>query len=148
MSREIITKKDIERAQYREATSGSLASAPSASSDADDYSTRLLKYVPAEVIAVYLTLEGIIRATGTPQAGLFWGVFIILLILTPLYLWRVTKVTKWAQLSLSTLSFAIWVFTLGGPFVLLSWYQPIHGAILLPLYTFAVPIFEPEREKR
>jgi hypothetical protein len=37
----------------------------------------------------------------------------------------------------------VWAFSLGGaPFSTLpaSWVMPIYGAVLLPLYTFAVPL--------
>jgi hypothetical protein len=115
----------------------------------DDYKSKLLKFIPAEVVALYLTLDGVIKAAGSqlplPQNENLWLVFWVLLIATPLYLWRVTYVTKWLQLVISTLSFAIWVFTLGGPFTGLGWYKPVEGALLLPLYTFFVPMFY-ERE--
>jgi len=108
----------------------------------DDYKSRLLKYIPAEVVAVYLTLDGVVKAAASqlPLKATLWVVFCVLLIATPLYLWRVAHVTKKPQLAVSTVSFAVWVFTLGGPFAGLGWYQPAYGALLLPLYTFLIPI--------
>lgn len=48
------------------------------------------------------------------------GCFIILLIITPIYIWRVTTVTELppavSQIIISTLLFAVWLFALGGPF--------------------------------
>ncbi|HEV2389039.1 MAG TPA: hypothetical protein VGS20_17495 [Candidatus Acidoferrales bacterium] len=107
----------------------------------DDYKSRLLKYIPTEVVAVYLTIAGIVHASGSglPRPTLS-VVFVVLLVATPLYLWRVLQVTKAPQLAVSTVSFAVWVFTLGGPFASAGWYRPAYGAILLPLYTFMVPI--------
>jgi hypothetical protein len=108
----------------------------------DDYKSRLLKLIPTEVVAVYLTLDGVVKAAASqlPKNETLWVIFFILLIATPFYLWRVTGVTKTPQQLISTISFAVWVFTLGGPFAGLGWYQPAYGALLLPLYTFLIPI--------
>lgn len=69
--------------------------------------------------------------------------FLALLALTPLYIWRATteagKPAAKAQIIVSTISFAVWVFALGGPFASLGWYIPAYGALLLPIYTIAVP---------
>lgn len=72
MGREIVTNEDV----HRRATSGGLATAiPQPGSGVDDYSNRLLKYIPAEVIAVFLTIEGILLTAESLQLGLFWVVF-------------------------------------------------------------------------
>lgn len=109
---------------------------------ADDYQSRLLKYIPAEVIAVYLTLDSILRSARDqiPLQLWLWIIFAVLLVGTPLYLWRVSKVTKKRQLIISTIAYALWVFTLGGAFASQAWYRPVYGALLLPLYTFFVPV--------
>ena len=108
----------------------------------DDYKDKLVKYIPAEAVAAYLTLDGIIRssATGNSIRTGLWVAFVIGLIGTPLYLWRLQGVTSPLQLSISTLSFAIWVFALGGAFALYSWYHPWIASVLLVAYTFLVPV--------
>jgi hypothetical protein len=109
---------------------------------ADTYQSRLFKYIPAEVIAVYLTLDGILRTSNVtmPIGILLWLIFALLMLGTPLYLWRVANITRKSQLLISAVSFGIWIFAVGGPFTYLSWYNPLYGALLLPLYTFFVPI--------
>jgi len=109
---------------------------------ADDYQSRLLKYIPAEVIAVYLRLDSVIRSAKDqiPSQLWLWIIFAVLLVGTPLYLWRVSKVAKKGQLIISTIAFAVWVFALGGAFGSQGWYHPVYGALLLPLYTFFVPV--------
>jgi Kef-type K+ transport system membrane component KefB len=67
-------------------------------------------------------------------------VFLALLVGTWFYLERLQKVSKRQQLIVSTVAFAIWTFSLGGPFADFAWYSPIYGAVLLPLYTFAVAL--------
>jgi hypothetical protein len=109
----------------------------------DSYSDRLLKYIPPEVIALYLTLVGIVSASANNDTNaLRWGVLGFCLVGTPLYLWRVAKVRKALQLIISTVGFAVWAFSLGQPFSSYGWYQPIYSALLLPAYTFLIPIVE------
>jgi hypothetical protein len=85
-----------------------------------------------------------LKAVTGVQANLYWLIFIVLLILTPLYTWRVTTEAglpvAYVQVVVSTLSFIVWVFAIGGPFSLLSWYQPVYGSILLILFTLIPPL--------
>jgi hypothetical protein len=112
----------------------------------DRYTDRLLKYIPTEVVVLYVSLDSIIRK-APPQIRrgvVLWVVFVSLLIGTWFYLARVEHVTKRQQLFISTVGFAIWVFSLGGPFESLSWYSPFYGAVLLPLYTFGISLVKAE----
>ena len=109
----------------------------------DDYKQKLYKYIPAEVVALYLTLDALLRAAGEMGGWLPWLVCGFCFLATPLYLCRVAGVKRASQLAVSTVAFAVWAFTLGGPFTALSWYRPIYGGLLLPAYTFLIPIFGP-----
>ena len=108
----------------------------------DNYLTKLIKYIPSEIVALYITLLGIATTAKTEIAFelITWLIFLIGIIGTLLYLWRIEKVTNWLQLSISTIAFVIWAFALGGPFANLSWYHPVYGALILPVYTFFIPI--------
>lgn len=141
MPRTIVTQRDIDAAP---ATTGTPAPREVRT---DDFNTRVLKYIPAEVIAVYVFIQGVINQAdpSTPNETLLWIAFGVLLALTPLYLWRVQNVTKAVQLVICTVAFAVWVFSLGGPFAFFTWYAPIYGAVLLPLFTFAAGIIIPAR---
>ncbi len=108
----------------------------------DNYTSRLLKYIPAEVIALYLTLDALIRTSEQLPISVYWIVFVVCLVLTYFYLRRVEKVGKNIQLLISVIAYCVWVFAIGGPFVYLNWYQPIYGGLLLPTYTLAVAIIE------
>ena len=108
----------------------------------DDYTSRLLKYVPTEVIALYLTLASLIRSGQEVGVSWEWFIFLVGVIATPLYLWRLQRVRKTLQLVLSTVAFAVWVFAIGGPFAQLAWYAPVYGGILLCIYTFLIPVIE------
>lgn len=108
---------------------------------ADDYKDKLLKQIPAEAIAAYLTLDGVIRSSahGSAIAAWLWVAFFVGLTGTPLYLWRLQSVTSPVQLSVSTVSFALWVFALGGAFARYSWYNSWYASVVLVSFTFLVP---------
>ena len=89
---------------------------------ADDYLTRLLKYIPAESVALWIALYGIVTGASSeiPIDIVTWLIFIALAILTPLYLWRIAKVTSEMQIAISFTQYAIrtrqyyfYVLTLG-----------------------------------
>ena len=108
----------------------------------DDYFTQIIKYIPSEAVALYVTLYGVVAAAKTqiPFETILWIIFILGIVGTPSYLWRITKVNDMTQLAISTVAFVVWVFALGGPFANLSWYNTVYGAIALVVYTFFVPI--------
>lgn len=108
----------------------------------DDYGAKLLKYIPVEVITVYIALDALIRSSPVMDLSLYWFIFVFGIVATPLYLWRIQKVHKNLQLIISTVAFAVWIFAIGGPFSYMDWYNPIYGGIFLTIYTFLIPIIE------
>ncbi len=116
----------------------------------DTYIEQVVKYIPSEIVAAYLFLDGILKSSEKVTETFFWGVFLFLLAATPAYIWAITaekeectgKVRKpaWDQIVISFFSFAVWVFAIGGPFTYLSWYHPVYGSSLLVLFTFLPPI--------
>jgi len=96
----------------------------------------------------YIAIDGVLRTSYSPNVwserktlqALLWTTFTALTVLTPFWLYRVMRVRRPSQLFISTLSVPVWLFALGGPFVLLDWYEPAFGAIVLPLYTLIIPI--------
>ncbi|PSB02775.1 hypothetical protein [Merismopedia glauca] len=111
----------------------------------DGYQDRLLKYIPADINAAWIALSGIVKSTTTiPQNAVLWVLFVILLILTPIWIWIGTKESKKpvakTQIVVSTVAFFIWVFALGEPFAtsFKDFYQPVYGSLLLILYTLIV----------
>ena len=148
MSREVITETNVQEAKLRKASAGGLAAGGAEKvPTADEYSDRLIKYIPSEVVSVYLFADGLLRSSENqiPKNTLQWTVFAILLVMTPFYLRRIQKVKKYQQLAIATISFAAWVFTLGGPFTQFTWYHSVYGLLLLPIYTFGIAIFKAEK---
>ncbi|MGD9558282.1 MAG: hypothetical protein AB7V25_14755 [Mangrovibacterium sp.] len=156
MGRQIITEKDLrgfydldestasskEYAEKEEPREKKDATALNAKSK-DDYFNRLLKYIPAEIVGLYLTLVNITNTQSVAE-WISWFVFALCLVLTPLYLWRVLKVSKSTQLIISTLSFVVWAYALGGPFEQSGLFSNVFAAVLLPIYTVLIPIIKPE----
>jgi hypothetical protein len=120
------------------------------------YYDKLVKLIPSEIIGAYLVLSNILGyAGGNIQAKAFPGtvteaemrpvliqiVFFILLILTPVYLKKISRVNNVVQLAVTTISFVIWVYTLGGPFIVWGIYYSIIGSVVLVLWSVIVPIF-------
>lgn len=117
----------------------------------DGYFDRLLKYIPSDVVGLWLAGSGLIQgqADDRSRAGLLWLLFVVGLVFSFFWTRKQTaeagKPTAWQQIVLSCGSFAVWVFAIGGPFAQLSFYQPLYGSLLLLLYTSAIPLLPPPR---
>jgi hypothetical protein len=139
-------RDSVGRLWHKEDTSPPYARVDPLSQRVDNYTDRLLKYIPAESVALYLTLQGIVSSSveGRALYTWLWFAFGIGIIGTPLYLWRVQQVSKRVQLAVSTAAFSVWVFALGGAFASLPWYEPFLGSMLLVIFTFFVPLLSPD----
>lgn len=117
--------------------------------DKQQFADKVLKFIPTEIIGAYMALAGFlgfgpIETTAEKDHMpfiLIQVVFFILLVLTPLYLWKVSNVTHKLQLGISTISFAVWVYTLGGPFNVWNLYNPYISSVILVLWSLIPPIF-------
>ncbi|WP_139812064.1 hypothetical protein [Ensifer aridi] len=116
--------------------------------EVDKYADRVIKYIPTEIVSLYLFVSHIIKAYSSaddPHFYVWFVVFAALLVSVPMHLWR-TGVTSVAQFIISTIAFVVWVFVLPNPIDAVA---PVHSdlslyrAITLPLFTFAVGFFEP-----
>jgi hypothetical protein len=111
MSRRVYTEEDV-----RVLRSANISTPQTA----DETLTQILKYIPAEVVAAFLAIDGIFQSMKTPFMYQ-WVIFFAMLILTPFYLWKVTHDDNLnaarSQMVVGFLAFFVWVFTIGGPFV-------------------------------
>jgi hypothetical protein len=106
--------------------------------DKQTYQDKVVKLIPTEIVGAYMVLAGIIPANSTKVWTLV--ISIALLVLTPVYLWRMSGVTNKVQLMVTTISFAVWIYSLGGPFAAWGLYQPFISSILLILWTLTIPV--------
>lgn len=117
--------------------------------NADDYKTRLLKYIPAETVALYTGLIGIPISLQAESLGWYWTglilVFLAGLVGTPLILMRGYGITwqyKKRQIVISTIAYVLWVAALGT-------FQdaiPVPAAIVtivLGIFTLGAPLIDP-----
>lgn len=128
-------------------------------SPGDDYQDRLVKYIPAESVALYAFTDKLLTSyygidaagrTALPPdavlAWLPWALFLLGLLGTPAYLWR-QRVPghPWAlHAIIGTVAFLLWAYTLGGSlFVLHGWYNVLIAGLAAPIFTFAAGLFEP-----
>lgn len=123
--------------------------APPDSKANDSYFEKLLKYIPADIVAGYVAIAGILQEHNNDPLWVTWAVFGILLVLTPFYVCYVKtdppgfhqkKLFHWVT---ACLAFTAWVFALGGPFAAtFAWYKPYLGSVVLILTTLIIPVLE------
>jgi hypothetical protein len=135
--RQIVTKKNID------AIKKSLPKAQGETLTEDTYQDKILKYIPAEVVALYVAAYGIAETArkGIPFEIIIWVLFAVGIVATIAYLRRIAKVNDWSQIAISAVAFAVWVFAIGGPFKETQpWYRDAYGTLLLLIYTFFIPV--------
>lgn len=110
----------------------------------DTYFDRVVKYIPGDIVAAWVTVSGLVKAAGNgvPQGKTLWLCFVVGVVLTAAWTWKQTSVTGLPaaakQIAVSTIAFCVWAFALGAPFDTLSWYHPLYPSLLLIGYTLAV----------
>ncbi len=100
----------------------------------------LLKLIPSEVIAVFIFIQGVMPRVLLPHLV----IALLLVCITPVYLYWAGGVRSRPQLVISTLSLVVWVYAMGvGPFrfVRPPYYEPWHGAVALAIWTLIPPMF-------
>lgn len=109
----------------------------------DDFLARLVKYIPAEIVGLYLAVRGFVPAGEPPSV--FWVVAGVSWLLVPIYFWIATTrggtPPMKLQIALATIAFPIWVFAVGGPPVT-SWpWFAVHAYIASIALVFATVVF-------
>ena len=108
------------------------------------YQKKLLKLLPSESVALYLTAINIIPSQDKFQ-GIHVVVLVVIAFLTPLYLVRLMDMDmkrEWLQILFVTLSFVVWAFTINGEkwIGILDEYLFLKSLVLV-VWTAIVPIF-------
>jgi hypothetical protein len=111
----------------------------------DDYLTKVVKYIPPEVLAAYLFMAGVIDSNVTSRhdhAVWLGGLLVGILVLTIPYDLRVLNIVRWSQIGMSVLGIAVYVFAVGGWFATTSWYHQWYASIVVPLFGLVVAILK------
>jgi hypothetical protein len=115
----------------------------------DSYFQKLLRYIPADIVAAYLTIDGIVRAQSHYPDWLPWTVFGVMFLMTPFYV--VFKMSdppgftfsRNFNIAASLFAFTVWALALDGAFAhTVPGWSPVYGSILLVLTTLLMPIAE------
>ncbi len=118
-------------------------------SQVDTYIDRVVKYIPADVVAAWVAATGIVKGSDlSDTVPILWVAFIFGIGVTAAWTWKQTTVEgekpAYKQIAISTVAFCVWVFALGGPlFESMSWYHPVFGSLSLIAYTLAVGLLDP-----
>lgn len=123
--------------------------AQGAGDSVDGYLDRVVKYIPADIVAAYVFASGAIAASTVDDPEiLLWIVSGVLAVITPIWILRMAssagKPAPKTQAIVSLGAFCVWVFALGGPFAETSWYDPLYGSLLLVFYTLATALITPK----
>jgi hypothetical protein len=115
----------------------------------DTYLAKVVKYIPAEIVAAYVAASGAIESARAtiPFRTIQWITAVVLFLLTPAYILVFAKDPKLPppvyQAVAGAIAFACWVFALSnGPFSTFGWYVPLYGTLILILFTLLVPLGE------
>ena len=111
---------------------------------ADSYIEKLVKLIPAEVVAIYLTGLGLIPAQLPDSQKIILPVWVLVCFL--LVILVRTHITKdqntppdWRIVSFSAFAFIIWSYSMGGPWQVYNLYLPYLGSLLVLVWTFLAP---------
>jgi hypothetical protein len=111
----------------------------------DDYLTKVVKYIPPEVLAAYLFMAGVIdsNVTNKHDHAIWLGSLLVgVLVLTIPYDLRVLKIVRWSQIGMSVLGMAVYVFAVGGWFATTTWYHQWYASIVVPLLGLVIAILK------
>ncbi len=116
--------------------------------DVDTYFDRIIKYIPADIVGAWVAIMGLISGNNASSTVL-WIMFIIMVAITAAWTYKQTRTPFMppavTQIIVSTLSFAVWVFALGGPFATLPWYRAFYGSLALIVYTLVIGLIVPDK---
>jgi hypothetical protein len=119
----------------------------------EDFLGRLLKYIPAEIVGLYLAARGVVptkSGADDDATTVLWIIAAACWLLVPIYMWVATtrngQKPLLVQIALATVAFPVWVFAIAGaPVSSLTWsntHQYI-GSVALVFTTFIFGLVKP-----
>jgi hypothetical protein len=121
--------------------------------DSNEYFERVAKYIPGEILAGYLTINGIVQSVDAAKEAALpyaaWAVFGLCLVLTPVYFNSMAQPgqPKKLHMFVSTIAFVVWAYALGGVFALAGIYRPWLASLILVAFTLVSGAIKPHRSE-
>ena len=143
--RAIVTKKDAEKSFLRFQSGGSDEAKPK---DQDKYLARVIKYIPAEVVSIYVAIHQTLEQLKPDIPGIFMLLGIAgMTVLNYYYLKKVGEIERKSHLIISCFAFLIWVYFLDGQATkfLGDLHQPAVAGILIALFSAIPAMFNLEK---
>jgi hypothetical protein len=107
--------------------------------NANHYVEKLVRLIPSEAVLLYLSFQGII-GSKRPITLIAWSTFC--LILTGLIRYSGTKGRgakshpQWGAVIIATISFVIWLYNIGGPFLFIpNFHDPVIASLIVAGWT-------------
>jgi hypothetical protein len=103
----------------------------------DHYADRIVKLIPADVVAAWLAAMSAVKAAKNPPSGMtIWIAFVVACIVAAAWTWRNSSLPGQPavnQTIVSTLAFAVWAYATGGtpPLWPGNIYDPLAGTLLI-----------------
>ena len=104
---------------------------------ADDYTDRIVKLIPADIVAAWVAAMSATKAAAKPPSEMvMWIIFGIVCVIAAAWTWKKTGLPKQPAINqtiVSTLAFGVWAYATGSTPPL--WpghiYNPLIGSLLL-----------------
>jgi hypothetical protein len=121
----------------------------------DSYLEKTSKLIPAEVLALFITMSSMVWAAATtPENVKQWVVLVVAIavgvVAVPVALLKLKKVTGGMHLGLSVFAFFLWVFNVQHErlprFTDYQEMETVVGSLLLVFFTFLAPLLIPDSE--
>ncbi|MBU4603531.1 MAG: hypothetical protein KKH66_01380, partial [Proteobacteria bacterium] len=113
----------------------------------DNYLSRVAKYIPAEILAAYITALGLIKTSDEPNLRwwLYLVFFVLCLVMTPVYFNLLAEKgePKKLQMVISSVAFLVWAYSLGGFFDEIKLYHSLVASLILIAFTLISGAFFP-----
>jgi ABC-type proline/glycine betaine transport system permease subunit len=107
------------------------------------YFERLMKMIPGEVVGLYIVGSGLVPSENRWTLTI-WTLFCLVAVVV-VRAWGTADPTQqlgpqWTAVVISSVSFLIWVYSMGGPFAAYGIAVPYIGSLLVLAWTFFVPL--------
>jgi hypothetical protein len=118
------------------------AASPAPEQAESPYAERLLKLIPAEIVALYLFGIGAIPPGRVGATAAWAATCQVLGVISRAFGTRDATQhlpPQWPVVIISSVSFAIWIFTMPGPLQGFGVSPPFVGSLVMAVWTFLVP---------